>query len=402
MAMAMPPAIEPAGGVPALPPLSLYVHLPWCVRKCPYCDFNSHGLRDELPEAEYVDALIRDLDWELANPPPGARATPLHSVFFGGGTPSLFSPRAIGRILDAAAGRIGLRADAEVTLEANPGTADAAHFAGYRAAGVNRLSIGVQSLDDACLRALGRIHDARQAEAAVDMARAAGFDNLNLDLMFALPGQGPAAALADLDRALRLAPEHLSYYHLTLEPDTAFAAAPPPALPDADAGAAMLDAASERLVAAGYRGYETSAWARAGRRAAHNLNYWRFGDYLGIGAGAHGKRSGWVDGGLHIERRSRLRHPRRYMTVAGSAAAIDETRMVGEAERPFEFAMNALRLHEGFDWSLWSSATGLSPAALATPLARAERLGLVEQSAAGVRPTARGRAHLNGLLELFL
>jgi putative oxygen-independent coproporphyrinogen III oxidase len=380
-----------------LPPLALYVHLPWCVQKCPYCDFNSHTLRGPMGESAYVDALLRDLEWERQD----LESRPFSSIFFGGGTPSLFSPEAIARILDAARAGPGLLPGAEITLEANPGTADAANFAGYRQAGVNRLSIGVQSFDDDKLRALGRIHDGQAAVAAFEMARRAGFDNINLDLMFALPQQDMAQARQDLMRAIDLAPEHLSYYHLTLEPNTAFAAAPPP-LPDADTGAAMLDAARELLEATGYAGYETSAWAKPGRRCAHNLNYWRFGDYLGIGAGAHGKRSRWHHDALLIERRARQRHPVRYQSSVGSEESLQERRSVAAAERPFEFAMNAMRLHEGFDWRTLALTTGLRPEDLSAPLEKAAALGLIERDAKGVRPSDRGRAHLNGLLELFL
>lgn len=378
-------------------PLSLYVHLPWCARKCPYCDFNSHAARGAIPEDDYVGALIRDLAFELRDAEPRA----LHSIFFGGGTPSLFSASAIGRILDAVSQRLTLAPDIEITLEANPGTADAANFAGYRAAGVNRMSIGVQSLDDAQLKSLGRIHGRDEALRAFDLARAAGFDNLNLDLMFALPRQSIGAALRDLEQALALGPEHLSWYHLTLEPNTEFAARPPP-LPDADAAADMHDAGCALLAAAGFAHYETSAFARPGRASRHNLNYWRFGDYLAVGAGAHAKRSVRANGALHIERRARHKHPRTYMETAGSAAAIQEQRTLGAGDLPFEFCMNALRLHEGFTRAQFETRTGLEMSALAAPLARASQLGLVETLPDRMLPTEAGRRHQNRLFGLFL
>lgn len=374
-------------------PLSLYVHFPWCVRKCPYCDFNSHALRGEVPEHEYVDALLRDLDFELLE----AEPRPLRSIFCGGGTPSLFSAAAVGRLLEGLATRLRFAADIEITLEANPGTADADHFRGYRAAGVNRLSIGVQSFDAARLRALGRIHGPAEARRAVTLARQAGFDNINLDLMYALPQQTPGQAEADLRAALALAPEHLSYYHLTLEANTEFHARPPP-LPDADTAWAMQEGAQALLAAQGYAQYEVSAYARAGRRCRHNLNYWEYGDYLGVGAGAHGKRSG----ARGITRRARTKHPRNYLAAAGTPAAIQEEQRVAPAELPFEYAMNALRLNAGFELQAFEQRTGLSAAALEPPLAAAGRQGLIERDGAHVRASARGRTYLNRLTALFL
>jgi putative oxygen-independent coproporphyrinogen III oxidase len=374
-------------------PLALYVHFPWCVRKCPYCDFNSHALRGELPEAEYVDALLRDLDFELAAPEPRRIA----SVFFGGGTPSLFSPAAVGRVLEHAARRLGFAADVEVTLEANPGTADAANFRGYRAAGVTRLSIGVQSLDAGQLARLGRIHGPQEARRALGLARDAGFDNVNLDLMYALPGQAPAQARADLEAALELAPEHLSYYQLTLEPNTEFHAHPPQ-LPDDDAAWEMQEQGQALLGARGYAQYEVSAYAQEGRRCRHNLNYWQFGDYLGIGAGAHGKRT--RDG--VIERRARHRHPRTFVERAGTAGAVQERKAVPAVDLPFEFAMNALRLNEGFRVPEFEQRTGLPGARLEPALAQAVARGWLEREADRVRPSARGRALLNPLTGLFL
>jgi len=380
-------------GAPAVP-LSLYLHFPWCVRKCPYCDFNSHALRGEVPEVQYIDALLRDLDWELSLAP---SPEPLVSIFFGGGTPSLFSATAIGRVLEGVQRRLSFAPDIEITLEANPGTADASNFRGYRAAGVNRLSIGVQSFDATMLKALGRIHGPDEARRAVALAREAGFDNINLDLMYALPQQSLTGAAADLDAAFALAPEHLSYYHLTLEPNTEFHARPPP-LPDADAAWAMQEQGQALLAQRGYEQYEVSAYARTGRRCRHNLNYWEFGDYIGVGAGAHGKRTG--AGG--IRRRARQKHPRGYLEAAGTAAALQEDKVVPAAELPFEFAMNALRLNEGFRPQAFEQRTGLSYAALAQPLARALGQGLIEQPGAAVRPSERGRAFLNPLVEMFL
>jgi len=374
-------------------PLSLYLHFPWCVAKCPYCDFNSHGLRGELPEDAYVAALIRDLDFELQQP----EARPIQSIFMGGGTPSLFSGRAIAAVLEAFAARLNFAPDIEITLEANPGTVDAGNFRAYRAAGVNRLSIGVQSLNDAMLKRLGRIHGHDDAVAAVRIARAAGFDNLNLDLMFALPEQSEAQALADLSAAIALGPEHLSYYQLTLEPNTEFAARPPP-LPDDDSAWAMQLAGQALLADAGYAQYEVSAYAQPGRQSRHNRNYWQFGDYLGIGAGAHGKRT--FAG--RIERRARHKLPKSFQAGSGSATAIQEQRVVAAAELPFEYAMNALRLNEGFTAAQFEARTGLGMAAIEARLARLETRGLIDRSGALIRPTSLGRAHLNTLIGEFL
>lgn len=375
-------------------PLSLYIHIPWCAKKCPYCDFNSHAVKAPIPEQAYVEALLRDLDHELKD---AAEARPLHSIFFGGGTPSLFSAAAIGSILDGVAARLALAPDIEITLEANPGTAEADHFAGYRAAGVNRLSMGVQSLNDAHLSALGRIHNADEARSAVAMARAAGFDNFNLDLMFALPRQTLEEARADLSALIDLAPTHISYYHLTLEPNTAFAAAPPP-LPDSDLAYEMLEQGQALLADAGHAQYETSAYAQPGRAARHNLNYWRFGDYLGIGAGAHGKRT--LDG--RVERRARHKHPKTYMETAGSAACLQEVRTVVGNELAFEYCLNALRLHEGFAIAAFEQRTGL-PFSVLQPRLEAQRLkGLITIESGRVQPTPLGRDHLNTLLRELL
>ena len=375
-------------------PLSLYVHIPWCAKKCPYCDFNSHAVKAPIPESEYVDALLRDLDFELAE----ARETrPLVSVFFGGGTPSLFSAEAIDRILRGVAARLAFAPEIEITLEANPGTAEAARFAGYRAAGVNRLSMGVQSLDDAQLKALGRIHGAQEARDAVAMARAAGFSNFNLDLMFALPRQTLAGAQDDLAQLIALAPAHISYYHLTLEPTTAFYRAPPP-LPDSETAYAMLETGQAALAAAGYAQYETSAYAQPGRQSAHNRNYWTFGDYLGIGAGAHGKRTR----GDRVERRARHKHPKTYLETAGTLQGLQEIRTVAGEELAFEYCLNALRLHEGFAIADFEARTRLPFSVLEPRLETQRRKGLIEMDAMRVRPTPLGRDHLNTLLTELL
>lgn len=379
-------------GVAESMPLALYIHLPWCVRKCPYCDFNSHAAHGALPEDAYVDALVRDLDYDL----PLAGGRELVSVFFGGGTPSLFSAAAIARILAAVRARLPLAPDCEITLEANPGAAEAARFAGYRAAGVNRLSLGVQSLDDATLKRLGRIHDAGQARAAAAAARAAGFGNLNLDLMYALPEQGSDAAARDLEALIALEPEHISYYQLTLEPGTPFHHRPPP-LPDHDTAWEMHAAAAKRLPAAGYEPYEVSAWARPGRTCRHNLNYWRFGDYLGIGAGAHGKLT-TADG--RVLRRAKQHLPNRYTAAAGSADGIAGERVLDADDRRFEFLMNALRLEEGFEIATFTSRTGLPTTELATLAAEHPRLLRLKDSR--LRCTDLGRRHLDTLLAELL
>ena len=373
-----------------LPPLSLYIHVPWCVRKCPYCDFNSHGAEGDIPEAAYVDALLADLEAEA----PAAAGRPLESVFIGGGTPSLLSGDAMHRLLDGVRARLGLPAGAEVTLEANPGTAERARFAGYREAGVNRLSLGVQSLDPGLLQALGRIHGPEDAVAAVAAARSAGFEEMNLDLMFALPGQGVEQAALDVETAIELGPEHLSYYQLTIEPHTAFHH-DPPELPDEETAWAIQEAGQARLAAAGFRRYEVSAYARPGHECAHNLNYWRFGDYLGIGAGAHGKVT---DKEGHIVRRWKRRHPRDYLAAPAAA----EERPLDRDDRIVEFMMNALRLSEGFEGGLFEARTGLSLATIAPQLEQAEARGLLERGDGRIRTTADGARLLDGLLQLFL
>ena len=381
----------------ALPPLALYIHLPWCVRKCPYCDFNSHARRSEvLPEREYVQALVADLEQDL----PLAWGRPVGSVFFGGGTPSLFSAASIGDILSAVAARVPLRPDCEITLETNPGTAEHDRFEGYRAAGVNRLSFGVQSFDDGCLQRLGRIHDSGQAVRAVRMAQDAGFDEINLDLMYALPGQDLAMALADVERALALQPTHLSHYQLTLEPNTLFAARPPQGIPDEDDGFDMQLACQQRIADAGFAQYEVSAYARDGHRCRHNLNYWQFGDYLGIGAGAHGKLT--QPASDEILRRFKQRHPERFLASAGTAGGIGGDERIGHAARPFEFMLNALRLVDGFALSMFEARTGLPRSAIDAPLHDAMTRGLLERDGDVVRPTDSGRRFTNEVVQLFM
>jgi oxygen-independent coproporphyrinogen-3 oxidase len=370
-------------------PLGLYIHIPWCVRKCPYCDFNSHTQRDELPEAAYIDALLRDLETEL----PGVWGRRISSIFIGGGTPSLFSAAAIARLLSGIRALIPVTATAEITLEANPGTAEAERFSGYREAGVNRLSIGVQSFQDRYLQALGRIHDGRQAERAVALARTAGFDRINLDLMFGLPGQTPQDAARDLDTALDLNPGHLSYYQLTLEPNTPFHRAPP-SLPLDDRIDDIHQQGIEGLHKAGYRRYEISAFSQPGQECRHNLNYWQFGDYLGIGAGAHAK----VSGPAGIVRRWRHRHPKQYMdqpTMAGE-------RHLDEQDLRLEFMMNALRLIDGVPATLFWERTGQAPESLEHELAVARERGLLDPDAEVLRPTELGICWLNELLVTFI
>ena len=382
----------------ALPPLSLYVHLPWCLRKCPYCDFNSHERSGALPEAAYVDALVADLEAAL----PRVWGRRVHSVFIGGGTPSLFSPDAVERLLTDVRARLPLEPGCEITLEANPGTFERERFHAFRAAGVTRLSVGVQSFDDAMLEAIGRVHDAAQARAAVAEAREA-FDTFNIDLMYALPGQSVEQLGADLDTALGFGPPHLSIYHLTVEPNTAFANAPPD-LPDADLASDMLDLIVQRTGANGLARYEVSAFARTGHRCGHNLNYWQFGDYLGIGAGAHSKLS-FPDG---IRRQVRWREPAMYMERAMAGGAVSNEHDVTAAQLPGEFMMNVLRLADGFDATLFAERSGLAPTVLDAPLQRALERGLMEPvvDADGRvqrwRPTVRGFDFLSDLQTLFL
>jgi oxygen-independent coproporphyrinogen-3 oxidase len=380
-------------------PLGLYVHLPWCVRKCPYCDFNSHAPRGTPPFEAYVDALLADLDADLRDAGAALHARSVATIFFGGGTPSLFPDVAIARLMDGLRARLDVSAAAEITLEANPGTVEHGRFAAYRAAGINRLSLGAQSFDDARLAALGRIHRSADTAAAMDEARAAGFDNINLDLMYALPGQDVPAALADLDAALRLAPEHISHYQLTLEPGTPFARTPPPRLPDADTAWAMQEACQAYLASAGYAQYEVSAYARPGRQVRHNLLYWTFGDYLGIGAGAHAKLS-FADG--RIERRAKRRNPGLYMAHAATAARLESSGGIARAELPFEFMLNVLRLNDGVAADSFSARTGLTLESIAAPLQRARADGLLVDDARVLRATPLGLRFLNDLLQRFL
>ncbi|WP_133477491.1 radical SAM family heme chaperone HemW [Cognatilysobacter segetis] len=380
----------------ATPPLSLYVHVPWCVKKCPYCDFNSHTGRGELPLAQYVDALLADLDFDL----PLVWGRTIRTVFFGGGTPSLLPAELVDRFLQQASARLRFAPDCEITLETNPGTSEYGKLADYRAAGVNRLSFGVQSFDDGCLERLGRIHDSAQAATAIRQAQDAGFDELNLDLMYALPGQDLAMAERDVERAIALAPTHISHYQLTLEPNTVFAARPPKNIPDDDLAWDMQEHCQALLASAGYEHYETSAYARPGHRCAHNLNYWRYGDYLGIGAGAHGKIT--LGASQAILRRWKHKHPARYLETAGTADSLGGDETIEPSRRPFEFMLNALRLHEGFAWPQFEARTGLSRAAIAGPLSRAFDEGWLETDGEYVRPTALGRRFTNDVLELFL
>ncbi len=374
------------------PPLSLYVHLPWCIQKCPYCDFNSHELRGDLPEARYIHALITDLESAL----PWVWGRQVRSVFFGGGTPSLLSEGGMDECLAAIRARLLLAPDVEITLEANPGTFEGARFGAYRRAVINRLSIGVQSFHDPHLKALGRIHDADAARRAVDIA-AHHFDNFNLDLMYGLPGQTLDQALADIDTALAFKPTHLSSYQLTLEPNTPFYH-DPPALPDHDLAAQMGETILERMTQGGFDHYETSAFARPGFRCAHNLNYWTFGDYLGIGAGAHSKLS-FQD---KIVRQMRYKHPEAYMKAMAQGSAVQETHEVTPGAIPFEFMMNALRLCDGVSAALYEQRTGVPLLSIVPILDRVEALGLITRDWQRVRPTLRGQQFLNELLQHFL
>ena len=384
----------------SLPPLSLYVHIPWCVRKCPYCDFNSHEHRgtsgNELPETRYLQALRCDLEAAL----PFIWGRRVHSVFIGGGTPSLFSPAAIEQLLADIRALLPLEPGCEITLEANPGTFERDRFRGYRSAGVTRLSVGVQSFDDAKLAALGRVHDAAQARAALAEASEA-FDTFNLDLMYALPGQTLAELQRDLDTALSFSPPHLSIYHLTLEPNTLFAKHPPSgalALPDEDTAFDMLDHLAQATEAAGLARYEVSAFARPGHACAHNLNYWQFGDYLGIGAGAHSK----ISFAHRILRMVRHREPKLYMERALAHAAVAQSNEVGRAELPFEFMLNALRLKEGFDLAWFADRTGLPLPAIESALQQAQQQAWLERDLQRIKPTERGFDFLSDLQALFL
>jgi putative oxygen-independent coproporphyrinogen III oxidase len=379
--------------LPALPPLSVYVHLPWCLKKCPYCDFNSHEMRAaDLPEQRYLDAVMADLDSAL----PLIWGRTIHSVFVGGGTPSLFAPHAIERLLSELRARLKMEPACEVTLEANPGTFEKDRFRAFKSAGVTRLSVGVQSFNDAHLKALGRVHDSAQALAAVQEA-ASAFDTFNLDVMYALPGQTLEQMEQDMVQALALMPPHISIYHLTIEPNTFFARFPP-RIPDDDTAYAMLDRVSEMTAAAGMDRYEVSAFAKPGHRCWHNVNYWQFGDYLGIGAGAHSK----ISFPHRIMRQVRFRDPKLYMDNALAGQPLAQDHEVARADLPFEFMLNALRLKEGFAITQFAERTGLALSAIEQPLQEAERKGLIERDLARVRPTPRGFDFLSDLQALFL
>ena len=390
--------LQRPGALSALPPLSLYVHLPWCLKKCPYCDFNSHELKGDAAErapleSRYLDALCADLESAL----PQIWGRRVHTVFIGGGAPSLFSPDSIDRLLADIRARLPLEAACEITLEANPGTFERDRFKAFREAGVTRLSIGVQSFDDAKLKALGRVHDRAQALAAVEEAQR-HFETFNLDLMYALPGQSLADLDADLNQALAFEPPHLSLYHLTMEPNTVFATRPPANLPDDDTAFDMLDRLVERTEAAGLQRYEVSAYARPGHTCTHNLNYWQFGDYLGIGAGAHSKIS-FPD---RIVRQVRWREPAAYLEKAAQGQAVSNEQDIALSARAFEFMMNALRLRDGFELLRFAERTGLTLASIQQPLAEAEAKGLLQRDLARAWPTAKGFDFLSDLQAMFL
>ena len=382
------PKAPPPHSLYALPPLALYVHIPWCVRKCPYCDFNSHERAGELPEKAYVEKLLLDLEAHL----PSVWGRRLTSVFIGGGTPSLFSPESVDTLLSGVRARLPLEPDAEITLEANPGTVEAGRFRGFRAAGVNRISIGVQSFDDRMLKALGRIHGAPEARGAIEAALAA-FDNVNIDLMYGLPEQSADMARADIIEASRAGVPHVSAYQLTLEPNTVFWSKPPQ-LPGHDESADMQLTVENVLAEMGFEHYETSAFARPGKRCRHNLNYWEFGDYLGIGAGAHGKIS-FPD---RVTRHEHAKQPTAYL----QGNSVVENRVIPPAELPFEFMLNALRLVDGFSVQLFSERTGLPFGTIQSALEKSEKQGLLERDLKRIRPTERGQRFLNELLALFL
>ncbi len=376
-------------------PLALYIHIPWCVSKCPYCDFNSHELKDELPEQEYIRALTRDLESEL----PRIWGRKINSVFFGGGTPSLFSPAGIDTLLATLRALLNVSPNTEVTLEANPGTIEQGRFREFRAAGINRLSIGIQSFNDAQLNALGRIHSGKEAERAVEQAATSGFENFNLDLMYGLPGQSEKSALHDLQTAIALEPSHISHYQLTIEPNTAFHRHTPE-LPDEDEIYSSQLLCQQLLAEHDYRHYEVSAYAKAGHECRHNLNYWQFGDYLGIGAGAHDKITNVA--AQSIVRRWKLKHPRQFIESAGTPTCVGGEKTLSRQDAAFEFMLNALRLQEGMDSSLFGERTGLAITEIADLLETAEQKGWIEWTASRITPTETGHRFLNDLLGLFL
>ena len=381
------------------PPLSLYIHIPWCVKKCPYCDFNSHAQVGGIPQEAYVAALMADLDLDRSDFGDALSGRSLRSIFFGGGTPSLFSPDSIARILDGVGERLAFAPAIEVTLETNPGTVEHGRFDGYLAAGVNRISFGVQSFDDEILGRLGRIHSSSDAARVVGEARAAGFGNFNIDLMYALPGQNLFGAARDIEQAIALAPTHISHYQLTIEPNTEFASRPP-VLPDSDAAWDMQEHCQRLLADAGYAQYEISAYAQAGRRSVHNLNYWQFGDYLGIGAGAHGKITN--SAGKSIRRRAKQRTPRAYLEHAGLARCIVGDSQLDAVDLPFEYMMNALRLVDGVPMREFTERTGLGLDAIAATLDRARARGWIIEDADRLRTSELGQRFLNDVIGLFL
>lgn len=375
-----------------LPPLSLYIHIPWCVRKCPYCDFNSHTVKDELPEQRYIDALLRDMRDELS----AVQGRSIDTIFIGGGTPSLFTPQGIEQILSGITALTPLSSGAEITMEANPGTFEQERFAGFKAAGINRLSIGIQSFNTEHLQTLGRIHNEKDALHAIQKAQQIGFDNINLDLMHGLPQQTPQQALNDLQQAIDLEPQHISWYQLTIEPNTEFHSKPP-TLPEDEALWAIQEQGQALLAQHGYQQYEISAYAQPGRQAQHNLNYWRFGDYIGIGAGAHGKVSWPTDN--RINRRWKQRQPKAYMDALSPLSGEQD---ITEDERPFEFMMNALRLSNGVSSDLFAERTGLELQQITPLLQRAIEKGLLIDDPALIAPTEQGKLFLNDLLEMLL
>lgn len=377
------------------PPLSLYIHIPWCVVKCPYCDFNSHAVKGELPEQAYINALLTDLELDL----PQVWGRPVHSIFIGGGTPSLLSGRAMDRLLSGVRARLPLAPDAEITMEANPGTVEHDRFEHYRAAGINRISLGIQSFNGQHLKTLGRIHDGDQAQRAVEAVKAAGFERFNLDLMWALPGQTVDQAVADVDQALAFTPGHLSHYQLTIEPNTVFAARPP-ALPEEDLAWDIQEACAERLAAAGFQPYEISAWTQPNQASRHNLNYWRFGDYLGIGAGAHAKIS--LPAEQTIVRLRRKTVPHSYLQAAADRAFIAERRELPPQDRIFEYFLNRLRLAEPCPLTEFEARTGLARDQLDAPLMRASQLGLIDIRDGLIHRSEQGARYLNDLQALFL
>ena len=379
----------------ALPPLSLYIHMPWCIKKCPYCDFNSHTAADNLPEEAYINALIADVEQAL----PSIWGRRIQSIFIGGGTPSLFSADAYATLFSRLRSLLSISPHAEITLEANPGTVEQQRFADYRAIGINRLSIGIQSFDDNALKALGRIHDSQQAIRAVQCAHQAGYDNVNLDLMFGLPGQTAELAARDISIALDLAPTHLSYYQLTIEPNTAYAHQPPK-LPADDSSYDWQLANQERLATAGYQQYEISAYSQTDRQCQHNLNYWQFGDYLGIGAGAHSKITDASQ--QSITRSMKQKQPQAYLTHQGTPQQIQTVQTLTSSELGFEFMLNALRLTNGFASALFLAHTGLPLSTIEKPLLSAERQGLLNWDIQHIQPTAEGQRYLNDVISLFL